>query len=64
MGTGDFRFGGFLSSLFIFPAYEARLFLNVCGNPFLHLYENNKASETKPEKQAKNAPAIVYVNFR
>lgn len=64
MGAHNSSFLGFLSSVFVLPAYAAGLNLNLHHHAVASMHENYKANKIGQEKEAKDASSIVYVESK
>ncbi|KAK4786719.1 hypothetical protein SAY86_010552 [Trapa natans] len=63
MGTCDPSILGLLCSFFILWAHAACFNLALCYNATATMHEDHKASQARPEKEAKDASAIIYVEL-
>lgn len=63
MGTCHPSILGFLCSFFILSAHAACFNLAMCYNAVATMHEDHKASEARPEKEAKDASTIIYVGL-
>lgn len=64
MGACNSSFLGFLSGVFVLPAYAAGLDLNLHHHAVASMHENYEANKIGQEKEAKDASSIVYVESK
>lgn len=63
MGAVDICSPCFLGCCFVFQAYEGCFSFDMYYCTYFCVRESNKAGETKPEEQTKNAPPAVNVRL-